>query len=113
MEKRKIIEFPNIYKTSFFMLLKIGGMKMKSTGMVRAVDKMGRVVIPKEIRRQLKVENDVDSFEIYMDDDKVILKKYQPTCIFCDSLADSVEFGGYNVCKDCIEKLYAIKDKAE
>ena len=86
---------------------------MKSTGMVRAVDKMGRVVIPKEIRRQLKVENDVDSFEIYMDDDKVILKKYQPTCIFCDSLADSVEFGGHNVCKDCIEKLYAIKDKAE
>ena len=86
---------------------------MKSTGMVREVDKMGRVVIPKEIRRQLKVENDVDSFEIYMDDDKVILKKYQPTCIFCDSLADSVEFGGYNVCKDCIEKLYAIKDNAE
>ena len=86
---------------------------MKSTGMVRAVDKMGRVVIPKEIRRQLKIENDIDSFEIYMDDDKVILKKYQPTCIFCDSLADSVEFGGYNVCKACIEKLYAIKDKAE
>ena len=79
-------------------------MKMKSTGMVRAVDKMGRVVIPKEIRRQLKVENDVDSFEIYMDDDKVILKKYQPTCIFCDSLADSVEFRGYYVCNDCIEK---------
>ena len=57
---------------------------MKSTGMVRAVDKMGRVVIPKEIRKQLKVENDVDSFEIYMDNDKVVLKKYQPTCIFCD-----------------------------
>jgi transcriptional pleiotropic regulator of transition state genes len=86
---------------------------MKSTGMVRAVDKMGRVVIPKEIRRQLKVENDVDSFEIYMDGDKVVLKKYQPTCIFCDSLADSVEFGGYNVCTDCIEKLYNMKDKAE
>ena len=86
---------------------------MKSTGMLRAVDKMGRVVIPKEIRRQLKVENDVDSFEIYMDGDKVVLKKYQPTCIFCDSLADSVEFGGYNVCTDCIEKLYNMKDKAE
>ena len=86
---------------------------MKSTGVIRAVDKMGRVVIPKEIRRQLKVENDVDSFEIYMDGDKVVLKKYQPTCIFCDSLADSVEFGGYNVCTDCIEKLYNMKDKAE
>ena len=48
---------------------------MKSTGMIRAVDKMGRVVIPKEIRRQLKVENDVDSFEIYMDGDKVLILK--------------------------------------
>ena len=48
-----------------------------------------------------------------MDGDKVVLKKYQPTCIFCDSLADSVQFEGYNVCKNCIEKLYSIKDKAE
>ncbi len=86
---------------------------MKSTGMVRPVDKMGRVVIPKEIRKQLKVENDVDSFEIYMDNDKVILRKYQPTCIFCDSLADSVVFEGYNVCTSCIEKLYNMKDQAE
>lgn len=86
---------------------------MKSTGMIRPVDKMGRVVIPKEIRKQMKIENDVDSFEIYMDNDKVILKKYQPTCIFCDSLADSVQYAGYNVCKDCIEKLFEIKDTAE
>ncbi len=79
---------------------------MKSTGMIRAVDKMGRVVIPKEIRRQLKVENDVDSFEIYMDGDRVILKKYQPTCIFCDGLAaESVDMNGYCVCVNCIEKL--------
>ena len=86
---------------------------MKSTGMVRAVDKMGRVVIPKEIRKQLKVEIDVDSFEIYMDGDKVVLKKYQPTCIFCESLPDSVQFEGYYVCKESIEKLYNMKDKAE
>ena len=78
---------------------------MKSTGIVRPVDKMGRVVIPKEIRKMLKVENDVDSFEIYMEDDRIILKKYQPTCIFCDSLAESVQFGGYTVCKNCISKL--------
>ena len=86
---------------------------MKSTGMIRAVDKMGRVVIPKEIRNQLGVVNDVDSFEIYMEDDKVVLKKYRPTCIFCDSLADSVEFGGYSVCINCIEKLNAMKTQAE
>lgn len=86
---------------------------MKSTGMIRPVDKMGRVVIPKEIRKQLKVENDVDSFEIYMDGDTIILKKYQPTCIFCDSLSESVYFDGYTVCKSCIEKLNSMKDDAE
>lgn len=86
---------------------------MRSTGIVRAVDKMGRVVIPREIRRQLKIENDVDSFEIYMEDDKVILKKYQPTCIFCDSLADGVEYEGYNICSSCIDKLKALKEIAE
>ena len=87
---------------------------MKSTGMIRAVDKMGRVVIPKEIRRQLKVENDVDSFEIYMDGDRVILKKYQPTCIFCDSIAaESVDMNGYAVCVNCIEKLDRMKAELE
>lgn len=86
---------------------------MKSTGMVRAVDKMGRVVIPKEIRKQLQIENDVDSFEIYMDGDRVVLQKYQPTCIFCDSLSDSVEYNGYNICKNCIEKLIALKNESE
>ena len=42
---------------------------MKSTGMIRGVDQMGRIVIPKEIRNQLKIQNDVDSFEIYMEED--------------------------------------------
>ena len=78
---------------------------MHTTGIIRPVDKMGRVVIPKEIRNQLKVENDRDCFEIFMDGDKIILKKYQPTCIFCDSNGESVKYNGYNVCKDCIEKL--------
>ena len=86
---------------------------MKSTGMVRSVDKMGRVVIPKEIRNRLGIQNDEDSFEIYMQDDKIILQKYRPTCIFCDTLADSVEFCGYSVCVNCIEKLNAKKDEAE
>ncbi len=86
---------------------------MKSTGMVRAVDKMGRVVIPKEIRAQLNIKNDVDSFEIYMEDGKVILQKYQPTCIFCDSLKATVKYADYHICSDCIEKLYSLKEDVE
>lgn len=85
---------------------------MKPTGVIRPVDKMGRVVIPKEIRERLKIENDKDSFEIYTDDDLVVLKKYQPNCVFCHSLADSVPYMGYTVCNDCIEKLNKAKENA-
>ncbi|QPQ31011.1 AbrB/MazE/SpoVT family DNA-binding domain-containing protein [Lysinibacillus sp. JNUCC 51] len=52
-------------------------MKMKSTGIVRKVDDLGRVVIPKELRRTLGID-EKDPLEIYMDDDKIILQKYQP-----------------------------------
>ena len=86
---------------------------MKSTGMTRQVDKMGRVVIPKEIRAQLNIKNNVDSFEIFVQGDKVILQKYHPTCIFCDSIMDVVEFGDYIVCKNCIEKLNELKETAK
>lgn len=78
---------------------------MVPTGIIRPVDKMGRVVVPKEIRERLKIENDKDSFEIYTDGDLVILKKYQASCVFCGSLEDSIPYNGYTVCKKCIEKL--------
>ncbi len=84
---------------------------MKSTGMIRGVDKMGRVVIPKEIRAQLKIENDVDSFEIYMDGDKVVLEKYCPTCVFCEALLDTVNYAGHTVCRSCIEKLRVLAEE--
>ena len=83
---------------------------MKPTGVTRPVDKMGRVVIPKEIRERLKIENDKDSFEIYTDGDLVVLKKYQPSCVFCHSLNDAVPYMGYSVCKECIEKLNECKE---
>ena len=82
---------------------------METTIIVHEVDKMGRIVIPREIRKQLNV----DSFEIYMDGEKVILEKHKPTCIFCDSPAESVQYKDCYVCKDCIENLNDIKDTAE
>lgn len=82
-------------------------------GMVRAVDKMGRVVIPKSIRDQLDIKDDVDSFEIYMEGDNVILRKYQPTCIFCDNVGESVELGGRIVCRNCVEKLQLLKEELD
>ena len=82
---------------------------MKATGIVRPVDKMGRVVIPKELRAQLNVENNRDCFEIYTEGEKIVLKKYQPTCIFCDSNGESIKYEGYNVCKECIKKMNSME----
>ena len=76
---------------------------MKSTGIVRDVDKMGRVVIPKEIRSALKIESNSDSLEIFTEGDTIVLKKYKPACFFCDTLEETVNFNGYNVCVNCIE----------
>ena len=82
---------------------------MKSTGILRTVDRMGRIVIPKEIRAQLDIENEKDKLEIYVEDDRIVLKKYTPACTFCNSLTQSVSYEGRTGCKKCIEKLEELK----
>ena len=86
---------------------------MSSKGIVRGVDNAGRVVIPKEYRKQLNVENDVDSFEISIEGDTIILKKHRPACFFCDKLDIMVDYMGYNVCANCVEKLKALLDETK
>lgn len=78
---------------------------MKSTGIIRGLDNMGRVVIPKEIRKFLDMTEGEDAIEIYMQDDCIVLKKHKPTCIFCNAQEDCIEFENQTVCKNCIEKL--------
>lgn len=77
---------------------------MKSTGIVRKVDELGRIVLPIELRRTLDIAVR-DELEIYLDDDKVILKKYEPSCIFCSSPRNLVSYRGRNVCMDCIRNM--------
>ena len=77
---------------------------MKSTGIVRKVDEVGRIVLPIEMRRTLDIA-EKDALEIYVDGDNIILRKYQPTCIFCDNAKGVISFKGKNVCPDCISKL--------
>ena len=72
------------------------GCDMKSTGIVRKVDELGRIVLPIELRRTLDIA-ERDELEIYLDDDKVILKKYEPSCIFCGSSCGLVTYHGRNV----------------
>ena len=77
---------------------------MKSTGIVRKVDELGRIVLPIELRRTLDIA-ERDELEIYLDDDKVILKKYEPSCSFCGSSCGLVTYHGRNVCMECIENM--------
>ena len=72
--------------------------------LVRKVDELGRIVLPIELRRTLDIAQK-DSMEIYIEGDTIILKKYQPACIFCDNARDIVNFRGKNVCSDCIRML--------
>ena len=84
---------------------------MKSTGIIRGLDNMGRVVIPKEIRKFLDMHEGVDEFEIYMQDDSIMLKNHKPTCIFCKSEENCIEFEGQKICKNCIEKMRLVKEE--
>ncbi|MBS3995130.1 MAG: AbrB/MazE/SpoVT family DNA-binding domain-containing protein [Alkaliphilus sp.] len=77
---------------------------MKSTGIVRKVDELGRIVIPIELRRTLQIDQK-DALEIYVDGSQIILKKYEPACIFCDQAKDVINFKGKNICPDCTQEL--------
>ena len=77
---------------------------VKSTGIVRKVDELGRIVIPIELRRNLDIE-EKDSLEIYVEDDHIILKKYSPACSFCNKATGISVFKGRNICKNCLEEL--------
>lgn len=77
---------------------------MKSTGIVRDVDQLGRVVLPIELRRTFGI-NVSDPLEIFVDGEHIILKKYQPACMFCDNSSDIIEFKGKKICRNCKEEM--------
>ena len=77
---------------------------MKSTGIVRKIDELGRIVLPIAIRNTLDIKPK-DSIEIFVDDDKIVLKKYQPSCIFCGNSDSVTVFRGKLVCADCISAI--------
>lgn len=77
---------------------------MKSTGIVRKIDALGRIVLPIEQRRILEI-GDRDSLEIFIEDNMLILKKYQPACIFCGNAKDVMTFKGRNICPNCIHEI--------
>ncbi|MGN0733728.1 MAG: AbrB/MazE/SpoVT family DNA-binding domain-containing protein [Emergencia sp.] len=77
---------------------------MKATGIVRPVDALGRVVIPVELRRNLGIKTE-DSLEVFVDGEYIMLKKYEPACIFCGEVTDVKDIRGKIICSKCIEEL--------
>lgn len=83
---------------------------MRSTGIVRKIDELGRIVLPIELRRTFDLAVK-DAVEIYTEDDKIILRKYKNACVLCNSVEQDklIEFDGKQLCKDCIDKLKKVK----
>lgn len=81
---------------------------MKSTGIIRKVDELGRVVIPIELRNQFGIV-EKDPIEIYVDDNSIILKKFEADCIFCGSTKDLITYNDKLICKKCSEKISKLK----
>lgn len=77
---------------------------MKSVGIIREIDKLGRIVIPIEYRHTLGIETG-DPVEITAENDRIILRPYTPSCIFCKSIEDTVDYHGKTVCRECLEEL--------
>ena len=77
---------------------------MKSTGVVRKVDPLGRIVLPVELRKTLGIA-ERDGLEIYVDGEEIILQKYEPACVFCGEAKGVKEYKGKNICRECLNDL--------
>ena len=82
---------------------------MKSTGIIRNIDELGRIVVPKEMRKKMEI-SDADPIEIYVEEDKIILKKHQLVCTFCGSDEALVDFKGKKLCKNCALEIASLEN---
>ncbi len=82
---------------------------MKATGIVRRVDDLGRIVLPKELRENLNI-NEKDPIEFYVEEEKIILQKYEPGCSICSRVEDLFEYQDKLICAGCIEELQKLKE---
>ena len=77
---------------------------MKSSGIVRKIDELGRIVLPSEMRARLELDAGV-GVEIFFEGDSITLKKYQATCVICGESSDLVDFKNKKVCRHCIAEM--------
>lgn len=77
---------------------------MKSTGIIRKVDELGRIVIPKELRRLFNIK-EKDAIEIYVENESIVLRKHESSCVFCKSTDNLTEYKGKFICPQCMKEL--------
>jgi len=77
---------------------------MKSTGIIRKLDELGRIVLPIEMRRSFNLA-EKDAVEIYVEGDSIILRKHQPNCLVCGESKNLVEYKGKLFCRGCVKNL--------
>ena len=80
---------------------------MKATGIVRRLDQLGRIVIPKELRITFDLKEN-DPVEIFVEGSDIVLRKYQPSCIFCNDASDIIQYNGKNICRKCLASIKAL-----
>lgn len=80
---------------------------MKSLGIVRKLDKLGRISLPIELRKEFNMKEN-DPLEIFTEGRQIILRKYEPGCQFCGSLNDIEYIDNIHICKECAKKIAAI-----
>ena len=78
---------------------------MKVIGCVRPVDRLGRLVMPSDIRKALNISSGEDSVEFFLENDSVIIKKYRPSCVFCKSNENLIEYKNQSLCLECLNEL--------
>ena len=84
--------------------------EMKATGIVRKFDENGRFVIPMELRKKLHLTDVNDALEIFVEGDSIILKKYEPACVFCGGLEDVLLYKDKKICRACAQKIGLLFD---
>lgn len=83
---------------------------MKATGIIRSIDSVGRFVLPSEVREIFGIKDPGSKLEVFVDKDSIILKKYEPACVFCQSLDDVIDYKGNKICKKCIDNINKINE---
>ena len=83
---------------------------MKTKGIIRKVDEVGRIIIPSEIRSVLNIDYR-DQVEVFLDNNSMIVKKYVPTCIFCGETKNISVFKDKQVCARCLKELSKLNEK--